>query len=53
MKAVFAVLMRNYEFEFEDGVKTKLEYHHGLTKRPKLHGSVGAGLNMKVTRIEG
>lgn len=51
IKAVLSVLVRTYQFEFPTGVTTEVEYHHGLSTRPRTAGRVGAELDLKVTKV--
>ncbi|KAG9309799.1 cytochrome P450 [Chiua virens] len=51
-KAVLAVLVRNFHFEFRDGPRTKLDVAGGILPRPKIVGEEGARVPLLVRRVE-
>ena len=53
-KAVIAVLVKNYEFEFRDGRNTnpEIEVVKPLLPRPKLKGEAEVAVPLRIRRIE-
>ncbi|KAK1219452.1 hypothetical protein PQX77_017824 [Marasmius sp. AFHP31] len=54
-KSVLSVLIKNYRFEFPDGVDgkdTKIVTARGILPRPKVEGSVGPNIPLRVRRVE-
>ncbi|KAK1219444.1 hypothetical protein PQX77_017816 [Marasmius sp. AFHP31] len=54
-KSVLSVLIKNYRFEFPDGVDgkdTKIVTARGILPRPKVEGSVGPDIPLRVRRVE-
>ena len=54
LKAILAVLVKNYEFEFRDGRDTKpeIEIVKPLLPRPKLKGEAEVAVPLRIRRIE-
>ncbi|KAL0061277.1 hypothetical protein AAF712_011895 [Marasmius tenuissimus] len=51
-KSVLSVLIKNYRFEFPGGPSTKIELARGLVTRPKIEGSIGPNVPLKVQKVE-
>ncbi|KAJ7315677.1 cytochrome P450 [Mycena albidolilacea] len=52
IKAVISVLIRQYAFEFPDGLETKIEEQELLVSRPKVVGHDGTKIPLRVRRVE-
>ncbi|KAK1220157.1 hypothetical protein PQX77_017096 [Marasmius sp. AFHP31] len=51
-KSVLSVLIKNYRFKFPDGPHMKIELARGLLPRPKIEGSIGPNVPLKVQKVE-
>ncbi|KAL0564414.1 hypothetical protein V5O48_017634 [Marasmius crinis-equi] len=51
-KSVLSVLIRNYRFEFPDGPETKIELARGILPRPKVEGSAGPKVPLRVRKVD-
>lgn len=45
-------MIRNFKFEFPDGLETRIELHQALLPRPKVAGQDGAKVPLRVRRVE-
>ena len=52
MQAILSVLVKNYIFEFPDGINTPIELCRGILLRPRVVGEKGASVTMLVRRAE-
>jgi hypothetical protein len=52
LQSVLSVLVRNYAFEFPSGLDTTIENVRGLLVRPRIKGESGAGVSLRVRRVE-
>ncbi|TFK59899.1 cytochrome P450 [Pluteus cervinus] len=51
-KATCYVLVKHFTFEFPGGPKTELDSHWSLLPRPKVKGAEGAGVPIRIRRVD-